>query len=189
MNRRSFRLAAVAALIVSLAALVVAFAQSQSMEGPFGFGQPATAERIAAWDIDVRPDGTGLPAGSGTPAQGAEIFAAKCAGCHGETGVEGPMPRLVGVYDPDDWPGQPRTIGNYWPYATIVYDFINRSMPFLEPKSLTPDEVYSLTAWLLYRNEIIAEDAIMDATTLPQVQMPALEKWVHQDLRDTWPFR
>lgn len=156
---------------------------------PFGFGRPATEEEIAAWDIDVRPDGTGLPEGSGTVAEGAVIYAALCAECHGETGTEGPYQALVAQYDPDNWPGPVRAIGNYWPYASTIYDYTYRTMPWNEPKSLTPDEVYALTAWLLHQNGIVEEDAVMNAETLPQVEMPALEKWVHRDLRSNYPFR
>ena len=156
---------------------------------PFGFGRPATEEEIAAWDIDVRPDGAGLPEGSGSVAEGAELYAALCTECHGATGTEGPYQALVARYDADNWPGAVRAIGNYWPYASTIYDYTYRTMPFNEPKSLTADEVYALTAWLLHQNGIVDEDAVMDAETLPQVEMPALEKWVHHDLRDNYPFR
>ena len=158
-------------------------------DGPFGFGAPATEEEIAAWDIDVRPDGMGLPEGSGTVAEGAVIYAATCSECHGATGTEGPYNPLIIAYDAENWPGEARAIGNYWPYASTVYDYINRTMPFNEPKSLTPDEVYAVTAWILNQNGIIGEDEVLNAETLPQVEMPALEKWVHEDLRTTWPFR
>ncbi len=144
-------------------------------KGPFGFGRDATPEEIAAWDIDIRPDGTGLPAGSGTVEQGAAIFALKCAPCHGPTGKEGPNDVLVRPFDSSaPWPQFPRTIGNYWPYATTAYDFINRAMPFSSPNSLEDEEVYALVAWLLNQNGLIPEDAVMNAETLPQVQMPAL---------------
>lgn len=143
--------------------------------GPFGFGRDATQEEIDAWDIDVRPDGTGLRPGSGTVAQGEAIFAQKCSPCHGATGVEGPADVLVKPFDPNAaWPQFPRTIGNYWPYATTVYDYVNRAMPFSSPNSLEAGEVYALTAWLLSQNKLISDDAVMNAETLPQVQMPAL---------------
>lgn len=156
---------------------------------PFGFGRPATEAEIAAWDIDVRPDGTGLPEGSGSVAEGAAIYAAQCAECHGDTGTEGPYQVLVVPYDAENWPGPVRAIGNYWPYASTIYDYTYRTMPFNSPKSLTPDEVYALTAWLLNENGIVDEDAVMNAETLPQVTMPALERWVHRDLRTNYPFR
>ena len=135
-------------------------------------GQPATAENIRLWDIDVAPSGEGLPPGRGTTAQGAVVYAAKCAKCHGASGTEGPMDRLVGGRQTLGTSSPVKTIGSYWPYATTLYDYIHRAMPFDAPQSLTPDEVYSVTAWLLYQNGIIAGDSVLDAATLPAVQMP-----------------
>ena len=135
-------------------------------------GQPATAEDIRLWNIDVAPSGDGLPPGSGTVRQGATAYAAKCAKCHGASGTEGPMDRLVGGRQTLGTPAPVKTIGSYWPYATTLYDYIHRAMPFDAPQSLTPEEVYSVTAWLLYQNGIIAEDAVIDASTLPAIQMP-----------------
>ena len=156
----------------------------------FGFGHEATAEEIAAWDIDVMPDGAGLPPGSGTVAEGAAVYAAQCAACHGPTGTEGPNDRLVGREPREGFPfGQSprmrsmRTPGNYWPYATTLYDYIHRTMPQTTPGTLTPDEVYSLVAFLLHKNEIIAEDAVMNAETLPQVVMPARDRFVMDNRR------
>lgn len=154
----------------------------------YGFGSPATPEEIAAWDIDVRPDGKGLPAGSGTAAEGAELYAVQCAACHGFNGEGGLNDRLV-VHSPDEtFPdaadpdsSQHRTVGNYWPYATTLFDYIRRSMPFNLPGSLEDDEVYALTAHLLYLNYIITEDAEMNAETLPSVVMPAHGKFVLDD--------
>lgn len=153
----------------------------------FGFGKPASEAEIAAWDRDVRPDGKGLPAGSGQVDDGAQIYAAKCAVCHGATGVEGPNDRLVKSAnedfprgdDPDSW--QHRTIGNYWPYATTVFDYIWRSMPQNMPGSLTADEVYALTAYLLWRNGIVAEDARLDASNLAAIVMPARDEFQTDD--------
>jgi cytochrome c len=154
----------------------------------YGFGTPATTEEIAAWDIDVMPDGEGLPAGSGTVAEGAELYAVQCAACHGFNGEGGLNDRLV-VHSPNEaFPdatdpnsGQHRTVGNYWPYATTVFDYIRRSMPYNLPGSLEDDEVYALTAHLLYLNNIIPEDAEMNAETLPKVEMPARGKFVVDD--------
>lgn len=129
----------------------------------------------------MKPDGTGLPPGQGTAAQGADIYAATCAVCHGAEGqgVKGAASALIQPYSKTGpWPPFPRTIGNFWPYATTLFDFINRAMPFNAPGSLAPDEVYSLVAWLLYKNRIIAFDAVMDASTLPQVRMPAADRFV-----------
>jgi mono/diheme cytochrome c family protein len=148
---------------------------------PFGFGRDATPEEIRLWDIDVRPDGTGLPPGSGTVAQGAEVYARKCAACHGESGegVPGASGALVMPYATrEPWPQFPRTVGNYWPYATTLFDYIKRAMPTNAPGSLEPDEIYSVVAWLLYRNQIIGSDAVMSKDTLPLVKMPASGRFV-----------
>ena len=155
----------------------------QEWPASFGIGRTAGAEEIAAWDIDVMPDGTGLPPGSGTVAEGAAIYAVQCAACHGPTGTEGPNDRLVGRNPEDDFAfaGNRRlhkTVGSYWPYATTLYDYIYRAMPQTTPRSLTPDEVYSLVAYLLWRNDIIAEDVVMDAATLPAIVMPARDRFV-----------
>jgi len=118
-----------------------------------------------------------LPPGSGSVARGKEIYQTKCLACHGEKGKGGPNDRLAGRYNPDinfarDTQAV-RTIGNYWPYATTLYDYINRAMPFTAPGSLSADEIYSLVAYLLYLNGIISEDTVIDARKLPQVVMPA----------------
>jgi S-disulfanyl-L-cysteine oxidoreductase SoxD len=149
----------------------------------FGIGRPATPAEIGALDIDIGPDGAGLPSGRGTPAEGAAIYATRCAGCHGKTGREGPNDVLVGRLTAEGFPFSrdpklPHTIGNYWPYATTVFDYIRRAMPPDAPGSLKDDEVYALVAHLLALNELIPADAVMDATTLPKVKMPARERFV-----------
>lgn len=155
--------------------------------GLFGFGRPATSADIAPVDIEVRPDGAGLPPGSGSAAQGASIFAQKCSACHGANG-EGTSagPKLV---DPTPFQtgGTAPTIGNYWPYPTTVWDYINRAMPFNAPGSLTADEVYAVTAYLLAQNQIITEDDLMDATSLPQVKMPNASGFTSPDPRPDVP--
>ncbi len=140
--------------------------------GEFVIGRPATEEDIRAWNIDVSPSGEGLPSGQGTAKQGAQVYGAKCAACHGPTGTEGPKDKLVGGHNTLQTPKPVRTIGSYWPYATTLYDYIHRAMPFNAPQSLSSDEVYSVIAWLLFQNQVIAEDAVMDAQTLPKVRMP-----------------
>ena len=152
----------------------------------FGFGRAATPEVIKTWDIAISPDGTGLPAGSGTAAQGAVLYRQKCALCHGATGTEGPAERLVGREPRQGFPfGRDptlvRTIGNYWPYATTLYDYINRAMPLNAPGSLKPDEVYSAVAYLLWRNEIIPDTLVLNAQTLPRVVMPAHDRFVRDN--------
>ncbi|SHE36934.1 cytochrome c [Cnuella takakiae] len=139
----------------------------------FGLGKPATEQQVAAWDIDVRPDGKGLPAGAGTAVQGRAIYAAKCASCHGNTGVEGPFNHLVSSDT-----SKAKTIGNYWPYATTLFDYVRRAMPFNAPGSLTNAEVYHLTAYLLHANGLVDSTSVMDAQTLPKVVMPAQQLFV-----------
>lgn len=178
--------------VLRVSAVVWLAACSAGAEQPpqtYGIGRPATPEEIAAWDIDVNPNGAGLPAGSGTVAQGQAVYAAKCVACHGPTGHEGPYDRLVGREPREGFPfGReprvaPRTIGNYWPYATTLYDYVFRAMPFDRPGSLQPIEVYAVVAYLLYLNEIVPEDAVMDARTLPQVVMPARDRFVVDNRR------
>jgi S-disulfanyl-L-cysteine oxidoreductase SoxD len=141
--------------------------------GGFGFGQPASPDQIAGWDIDVAPDGAGLPPGSGSVAQGEALFARLGAKCHGAKG-EGTdaAPALVGGQGTLATAQPVKTVGSYWPYATTLYDYIHRAMPADAPQSLTPDEVYALCAYLLHLNGIVPADAVMDATSLPQVVMP-----------------
>ena len=145
--------------------------QHDRMHG-YGLGRPATDLEIQHWNIDVAPTGEGLPPGRGTAKQGAAIFATKCASCHGPTGQEGPMDRLVGGAGTLGSQKPVKTIGSYWPYATTLYDYVYRAMPFPAPQSLSSDEVYSVVAWLLYQNGIIAEDTILDAHSLPGIRMP-----------------
>jgi hypothetical protein len=135
------------------------------------FGQPISPADAAAWDISIGPDGVGLPPGSGTPAQGAVVYAQKCAVCHGDKGEGKINARLVGGQITGDGPVV-KTVGSYWPYATTLFDFVRRAMPWNEPKSLTNDEVYAVSAYVLRMNNIIGENDVMDAKTLPQVKMP-----------------
>lgn len=154
-----------------------------------GFGRDPTAEEIAALDIDVQPDGTGLPPGSGTVEEGATIYEARCAACHGPDGLGTPAGwPLVGRNPGDAFDfhqsleqERRRTIGNYWPYATTLFDYTRRSMPYDEPGSLSDDEAYALTAWMLWRNRIIGYDEVMDATTLLEVVMPAHNRFIPDD--------
>ena len=159
-------------LILALLAGCVMANRPAEEPAHLGLGQPATAEDIRLWNIDVAPSGEGLPPGRGTVPQGATVYAAKCAKCHGASGTEGPMDRLVGGQHSLATTAPVKTIGSYWPYATTLYDYIHRAMPFDAPQSLTPDEVYSVTAWLLHQNGIIAENAVIDSSTLPAIQMP-----------------
>src|SRR5207253_8325488 len=135
-------------------------------------GRPATADQIAGWDISVGPDGVGLPPGGGTAAKGAVVYAQKCQACHGAAGAGQPNDRLVGGQGTLAGKAPVRTIGSYWPYATTVFDYVRRAMPYIQPQSLTDDEVYAVTAYLLHLNGIVGESDEMNARTLPAVKMP-----------------
>lgn len=153
---------------------------SDSIPRSFGLGRVATQAEIDRIDIDVRPDGKGLPAGSGLAAKGKLIFETKCVACHGPGGVGGPNGSLVSTKNTEARRRE-KTIGNYWPYATTVFDYIRRAMPFNEPGSLSNDEVYHLTAYLLAANQIIEEKAVINSKTLPKVVMPAQKLFVPDD--------
>lgn len=155
----------------------LAFTLTSAQEGP-NLGVEATPEQVAAWSLTILPDGTGLPDGSGTPEAGAAIYAQKCLACHGATGTEGPNDKLVGGHGTISSDRPVRTVGSYWPYATTVFDYIRRAMPLIQPQSLTNDEAYALTAYLLKLNGIIESDTIINAETLPEVKMPNVENFV-----------
>jgi mono/diheme cytochrome c family protein len=178
--------------------VVIALVTSVSAQAPerFGFGEPAPREVIAALDTDVRPDGTGLPPGRGVAREGGAIYAAQCAACHGAKGEGGAADRLVGAepkglppFGPayEQWRGSrpdvPFTIGNYWPYAATVFDYVRRAMPPSAPGSLTADQTYAVVAWLLAQNGIIGDETVMNAETLPKVLMPARTMFVPDNRR------
>jgi len=140
-------------------------------------GKPIDPKDIAPWDISIMPDGTGLPPGTGTPAQGAPIFAQKCAMCHGENG-KGGIAAPVTNYAPKASLDGGKSIANFWPYATTVFDFIRRAMPYNKPHSLTDQEVYALTAYVLRLNNLIGENDVIDAKTLPKVKMPNRDNFI-----------
>lgn len=157
----------------------------------YGLGRAATAEEVAARNIDVGPDGEGLPAGSGSATAGAELFQKKCSMCHGPKGQGMPPafpllisrdPKAEGFKFAADFK-LPKSIGNYWPHATTVFDYVRRAMPLLQPGSLTNDEVYSLTAFLLASNEVIPMTATLDSSSLMQVKMPYRDKFVTDNRR------
>lgn len=141
------------------------------VESP-NLGREATPAQIAGWDISVGPDGIGLPPGRGTPGMGATVYEQKCQVCHGEKGAGQPNDRLVGGQGTLASKAPVRTIGSYWPYATTVFDYVRRSMPYIQTQSLSDDEVYAVTAYLLNLNGIIGENDEMNAQTLPKVKMP-----------------
>src|SRR5512134_1568350 len=162
-----------AAAVASLAWLACAAAQ----EGP-GLGVPATPEQVAGWDVSIGPDGAGLPPGSGTAAAGKVVYDAKCLACHGVDGAGQPNDRLVGGEGTLREAAPVRTIGSYWPYATTVFDYVRRAMPYMQPHSLTDDEVYAVTAYLLQLNGLIGAGDEMNARTLPAVRMPNVGNFV-----------
>jgi cytochrome c len=139
----------------------------------FGLGRRATAEEIARIDIDVMPDGTGLPEGRGTVERGRALYRNQCVQCHGADGRGADYDALTGA--------GAYTVGNYWPYATTLYDYIYRAMPQAVPGSLPPDDVYSLTAFVLHLNEILPEGGTLDRETLPKIEMPGRDRFVYDD--------
>ena len=157
--------------IVLLVGATMAASVLCAQEGP-GLGVGISAEDLAPWDISIETDGSGLPPGSGDVASGEAIYAQKCMACHGEKGAGQPNDRLVGGQGTLKDLNQVRTVGSYWPYASTVFDYIRRAMPFTAPESLTDDEVYALTAYLLYLNGIIDEGDVMNARALARVRMP-----------------
>lgn len=163
------RAALTAAIATCLGLPIPALAQNA---GQYGFGRTPSAAEIAGWDIDVRPDGMGLPQGQGTAKQGREIFNQRCAACHGED-LKGQLGgALVGGQGSLGTDKPLRTVGSYWPYATTLFDYIRRAMPFDAPQTLTNDEVYATAAYILFQNQIVGEDDAMNASSLAQVQMP-----------------
>ena len=157
--------------------IALAFGSSTAFaQGP-NLGTPISPAEIAAWDISILPDGSGLPPGSGRSAEGSVIFAAKCAVCHGENGKGGQNSGLVGS-PPLTSINATKTIANFWPYATTLFDFTRRAMPWPRPRTLTNDEVYALTAYILALNKIIGEDEVMNAETLPKVKMPNRDNFI-----------
>ena len=145
--------------------------------GP-NLGRTATPQELRAADISIPPSGAGLPAGSGDAKQGAQVYAAKCQACHGEKGAGKPADALVGGIGSLATGKPVRTVGSFWPYATTLFDYTRRAMPLQNPKSLTDDEVYAVSAYILYLNGIIAENAPMNAQTLAQVKMPNRDGFV-----------
>jgi cytochrome c553 len=153
-------------------ALILGAGSATRADGP-GLGKRLGESDVKEWDISILPDGTNLPPGSGTPAQGAATFAIKCALCHGENGKGGVNAALVGR-DPPLTSGidANKTIANFWEYPTTLFDYVRRAMPWPSPRTLTDEEVYGLVAFILAQNEIIGEDAVMNAQSLPKVKMP-----------------
>jgi cytochrome c len=163
------------------ASFLFALTASVSLAETPNLGKPIDEAAIAAWDISIQPDGTGLPKGSGTPAQGAPIYAEKCSACHGDNGKGALAAALVDSRPNIEIAGisaSQKTIKSFWPYSTTIFDFIRRAMPFQSPRSLTDDEVYALTAYILAENKLIGANDMMDAQTLPKVKMPNRDNFI-----------
>ena len=144
----------------------------------YDFGRSPTPDEIALWDIDVRPDGKGLPPGSGTVAHGKQVFADNCAVCHGDNGVGGIKDRLVGGQGTLTSNAPVKTVGSYWPYATTLFDYIHRAMPYQAPGSLSNDDYYSLAVYILSLNGILPDDGKLDRESLPKIMMPNRDGFV-----------
>ena len=154
----------VAAAVLTLSAPV--FAQT------YGVGKPATEREIAGWNIDVTPDGKGLPPGRGSVAQGKQVYDTTCAACHGAKGEGKPADRLVGGIGSLTTSRRIKTVGSFWPYATTLFDYIRRAMPYYAPGSLSVDDTFAVTAYILNLNGIIPDDLKLDQDSLPKVKMP-----------------
>ena len=155
-------------------------------DGGYGLGREALPEEIAAWDIDIRPDGQGLPVGSGDVWTGEEVFVAQCASCHGDFGeAVGRWPQLAGGQGTLERKDPVKTIGSYWPYLSTVWDYVHRAMPFGDAQSLTPDEVYAITAYLLYLNNVVEDDFELSNESFAKVEMPNADGFKPDDRPET----
>lgn len=162
-------------LVIVIAGSASGWAQAQP---PYKLGRPVTAAEAASWNLDVGPDGKNLPAGSGTVKHGREVYMAQCAACHGATGEGGLGDRLSGGMGTLATNKPVRTVGSYWPYSTTLFDYIRRAMPLYAPQSLAASDVYAVSGYVLFLNGLVAEDATMDARTLPAVKMPNRDGFV-----------
>ncbi len=167
-------------------ALLLAGVAFPAAAGPFGLGRPALPDEIAAWNREVMPDGRGLPEGSGSAATGEELFAERCAACHGDfaEGLGG-MPALAGGMGTLDKDRPKKTVGSYWPYLTTAWDYIDRSMPYGDARTLTPDQVYAVLAYILYSNDLVADDFVLSRENLLEVEMPNRDGFLPDDRPET----
>jgi len=163
--------------LLSISTLLVLGVAALSAQ-TYGVGREATAEEVAAWDVTIGPEGRELPAGSGTAKDGAQVYEVRCKECHGEDGVGGDQAGLVG--NPEQLKQAPpiKTVGSYWPYATTLFDYTRRAMPFEDPGTLSADQVYAVTAYVLHLNGLVAEDDVLDRDSLPNVVMPNRDGFV-----------
>ena len=167
----TLKIATVLVFIASAAFSLSAAAAAGAVETPM-LGKPISPTDLAPWDMSIGPDGAGLPSGKGSAREGKQVFIDKCAGCHGIAGEGQPADRLVGGQGTLAGDAPVKTVGSYWPYATTLFDFVRRAMPLNEPQSLTSDEVYAVSAFILNANGIIKPGEVMNAKSLPKVKMP-----------------
>ena len=180
----SKRLAVSAVAMMTLAACATQGTPQQSLTPGPALGRLASADEVKAWSISIPPSGAGLPAGSGSVQQGLAVYTAKCAACHGEKGAGKPADPLVGgIGSLAKGNAAVRTVGSYWPYATTLFDYTRRAMPPTAPLSLSNDEVYAVSAYLLHLNGIVGSDAVMNAATLPAVKMPNRDGFIDMSAR------
>ncbi len=182
MSKRKYTVVTLLALLFGSCASLAA-AGDKPGDNPYGFGAPAPAALVHAWDDIVPPSGDNLPPGSGTVAGGSKVYATRCAACHGTEGQGVPMDRLVGGQGTLGTAKPVKTVGSYWPYATTVFDYIRRAMPFNAPGTLSDTDNYAVTAFLLNRNGIVPTSAVMNAKTLPAVKMPNRDNFILHDPR------
>jgi mono/diheme cytochrome c family protein len=175
------------ALLAIVLALALAVRAETAPAPRYGLGTPATPEEIAGWDIDVRADGAGLPPGHGSVSEGQAIYVSTCAGCHGRAGQGGVADALVGGDGTLATAKPVRTVGSYWPYATTLFDYVRRAMPYTAPQSLTADQTYAVVAYVLDLNHIVPDDAVLDARSLPRVRMPNRDGFRSPDPRPDAP--
>lgn len=167
-----------------LLSAAIVLASTAAALADYGIGTPATPEEIAGWNISIGRDGDNLPAGSGDTVAGAEVFEQRCSACHGETGEGGIGDRLVGGQGTLSDERPIKTVGSYWPYATTLFDYIRRAMPLDSPQSLSADEVYAVSAYILMLNGIVDEGTVLDADSLPAIEMPNRDGFVLDDRPD-----
>ncbi|MBS1825247.1 MAG: cytochrome c [Acidobacteria bacterium] len=166
-------------------ALVLLVAAAWGQSPKYGVGRAPTAEEVKAWAITVFPDGRGLPEGSGTAAEGKDVYERRCQRCHGSEGKGGDEPPIVGGKGTIATPKPLKTVGSYWPYATTLFDYIRRAMPFKDPGMLTANQTYAVSAYILQQNGLIGANEAMNAKTLPQVKMPNKDGFIADPRPDT----
>jgi len=183
---RSVKHVYIATLLIAALSVLPAWAGKSGQTGGYGIGSLATVEEIAGWDIDIRPDGKGLPPGSGSVEDGEMAYEQKCASCHGSFGEGvGRYPVLAGGQGTLTHARPEKTVGSYWPYASTLWDYIHRAMPFTQPQSLTDDEVYGITAYVLYLNDLVEDDFVLTADNLASIEMPNKDGFFFDDRPDT----